>query len=409
MAIDENAVNEMVSFYKGSRAEYELRKESGNLDPNGLYFTIDEETGKCCLFIGEDKFSDVKSGWEDSFILSNEGVLQQISKDSTNYEENFNNSLESIDLQEADENTILENAKTFKYLYCYDRIQDMVEATYLMAGMTALVKGGDYINDGNPGIFHIRHRRQDDNEPTYALGSILVSNSTIIFLNNGNVAELVYKYISNVGNGIAERAEQAAERAERASDSAVRAADEILGIGGQQSNYNSVPIGTIIMWASSNDPLDGGTWFDCDGRVFSRYAYPTLYTVLGSEILPDLRGLFPRCQGSQSLDVTIDGVSSSQTFDAGQVGSKKSDSMRSITGSISNSSGYGVVHSFLTGESITCEGSLVLNNSNINTGLNNFENNGHSYNIDIDTSKQVPTDEEIRPASISLRFLIKAL
>ena len=50
-----------------------------------------------------------------------------------------------------------------------------------------------------------------------------------------------------------------------------------------------VPIGTVIIWASSNDPEDG-TWLECNGQSCSKY--PQLVTVLGSNKVPDYRDRF---------------------------------------------------------------------------------------------------------------------
>ena len=56
-----------------------------------------------------------------------------------------------------------------------------------------------------------------------------------------------------------------------------------------ETSAEGVPIGTIITWASSNDPEDG-TWLECNGQSCSKY--PQLVTVLGSNKVPDYRGRF---------------------------------------------------------------------------------------------------------------------
>lgn len=52
---------------------------------------------------------------------------------------------------------------------------------------------------------------------------------------------------------------------------------------------SSVPIGTVMMWATTTPPTD---WLECNGNTI-----PTIYTALRSLIgttLPDLRGVFVR-------------------------------------------------------------------------------------------------------------------
>lgn len=52
---------------------------------------------------------------------------------------------------------------------------------------------------------------------------------------------------------------------------------------------SGVPVGTIIAWASNNDPKDG-IWLECNGQ--SCFKYPKLSAVLGSNKVPDYRGRF---------------------------------------------------------------------------------------------------------------------
>lgn len=50
-----------------------------------------------------------------------------------------------------------------------------------------------------------------------------------------------------------------------------------------------VPIGTIIAWASTTAPTEGGTWLLCNGQSCS--AYPKLVALIGSTV-PSLNGRF---------------------------------------------------------------------------------------------------------------------
>ena len=56
-----------------------------------------------------------------------------------------------------------------------------------------------------------------------------------------------------------------------------------------EQKVSGVPIGTVIAWASSNNPSDG-TWLECNGQ--SCAAYSELSAVLGKTTVPDYRGRF---------------------------------------------------------------------------------------------------------------------
>ena len=55
------------------------------------------------------------------------------------------------------------------------------------------------------------------------------------------------------------------------------------------AKVSSVPIGTIIAWASTKNPTDG-TWLDCNGQSCANYA--ELVSVLGKNTVPDYRNRF---------------------------------------------------------------------------------------------------------------------
>ena len=56
-----------------------------------------------------------------------------------------------------------------------------------------------------------------------------------------------------------------------------------------EQTTSGVPIGTIIAWASTNNPTDG-TWLDCNGQSCAGYA--ELVSVLGKSTVPDFRNRF---------------------------------------------------------------------------------------------------------------------
>ena len=152
------------------------------------------------------------------------------------------------------------------------------------------------------------------------------------------------------------------------------------------------------MWASATNPQDGGVWLDCNGQ--SCTAYPRLVAIVGNNV-PDLQGLFPRCVGSQDLSVTIDGTTTTQTFNGGSVGDKTADAIRNITGtadadSLTDLDGFSAV----TGAFYNGERSTMHNSQHAD--------NGKTYALGFDASKVVPVGVENKPVSVSLRFLIKA-
>ena len=149
------------------------------------------------------------------------------------------------------------------------------------------------------------------------------------------------------------------------------------------------PIGTIIMWASSTNPQDGGVWLDCNGQ--SCTSYPKLVAIVGNNV-PDLQGLFPRCIGSQTVAGT--------TYSA-SLGDKQGDAIRNITGYFSSEAQPG-------GNSGAAEygGAFDLSSTGRGHISGNIGENNNNYSFD--ASRVVPTAYENRPAYVGLRFLIKA-
>ena len=149
------------------------------------------------------------------------------------------------------------------------------------------------------------------------------------------------------------------------------------------------PIGTIIMWASSTNPQDGGVWLDCNGQ--SCTSYPKLVAIVGNNV-PDLQGLFPRCIGSQTVAGT--------TYSA-SLGDKQGDAIRNITGYFSSEAQPG-------GNSGAAEygGAFDLSSTGRGHVSGNIGENNNNYSFD--ASRVVPTAYENRPAYVGLRFLIKA-
>ena len=146
-----------------------------------------------------------------------------------------------------------------------------------------------------------------------------------------------------------------------------------------------VPIGTILAWPSHTLPADDGVWLLCNGQ--STAGYPQLSAIVGSNV-PDYRGVFLRGYGSQTS--THYGT---VTHSSAALGELQGDAIRNITGSVGGNmrptSGSGVFY-------------LISNGP---------QGNRTSYDgaiFGFDTSRVVPTANEIRPVNRSVNWIIKA-
>ena len=151
-----------------------------------------------------------------------------------------------------------------------------------------------------------------------------------------------------------------------------------------------VPIGTIIAWASSNDPEDG-TWLECNGQ--SCAAYPQLVAVLGKSTVPDYRGVFLRGYGSHTS--THYGT---VTHSSDALGVLQGDTIRNITGATGTISGtmYDLANA---------QGAFT--NTPV-AGGNRRQYDCYENSFSFDASRVVPTSNENRPINIAVRYLIKA-
>lgn len=165
------------------------------------------------------------------------------------------------------------------------------------------------------------------------------------------------------------------------SESAAIAASK-LEISAQQS---LVPAGAVMPFAMNSAPAG---WLAADGTAVSRSTYAALFAAIGTTHgsgngsttfnLPDLRGIFVRGSGSQ----TISGTTYNKTFAA-----KETDDFRSHShsGSIRYTPGSNIVHTLTGGPSA------------ITTG----------YAYDGGNSTGSTGGTETRPANIALLYCIK--
>ena len=148
---------------------------------------------------------------------------------------------------------------------------------------------------------------------------------------------------------------------------------------------SSLPIGSIMPWASATNP-DDGTWLECNGQ--SCAAFPKLVAVLGKSTVPDYRGVFLRGYGSRTS--THYGT---VTHQSGALGELQGDAIRNITGNVATSMSY-------------ADGKLFIMGSVLRTF--NRDGGGPVNATSFDTSRVVPTANENRPLNVAVRYLIKA-
>ena len=151
---------------------------------------------------------------------------------------------------------------------------------------------------------------------------------------------------------------------------------------------SGVPIGTVIIWPSANNPTDG-IWLLCNGQSCS--AYPELVKVLGKSTVPNYQGVFLRGYGSQVSTHYGTVIHSSDTL-----GVIQGDTIRNITGSfpmgVDSWSGY--------------EG--VFYQGNHSSHLVGDDDGYKNYSTYINLSRGTPTANEIRPINIAVKYLIRA-
>lgn len=163
-----------------------------------------------------------------------------------------------------------------------------------------------------------------------------------------------------------------------------------------EQTASGVPIGTIIAWASANNPNENGTWLECNGQFCT--AYPELVKVLGSNTVPDYRGVFLR--GLGSVTSTHYGTVQHQSNGLGEL---QGDAIRNIYGrfvvdDIVGNGGYNWQYS--------PNGAFQV------VGSVNYDARSHeSWNgrlVSFNTSYVVPTANEDRPINRAVRYFIKA-
>lgn len=175
------------------------------------------------------------------------------------------------------------------------------------------------------------------------------------------------------------------------SETIPRATLSITRLTKEENQASGVPVGTVITWVSANNPNENGTWLECNGQ--SCTAYPELVKVLGSDTVPDYRGVFLR--GLGSVTSTHYGTVQHQSNGLGEL---QGDAIRNIEGRFliddQASFGYPPIGAF-----------KVVGSANYDA-RSDFSSGGLLLNFS--ASYVVPTSNEDRPINRAVRYFIKA-
>ena len=176
------------------------------------------------------------------------------------------------------------------------------------------------------------------------------------------------------------------------SETIPRATLSITRLTKEENQASGVPVGTVITWASLNDPKGKGTWLECNGQ--SCTAYPDLVKVLGTDTVPDYRGVFLR--GLGSVTSTHYGTVQHQSNGLGEL---QGDAIRNIYGYVSGMDVYQDTWSGAFYDPGTRDGKGLPGSYQLCKFCDDFS---------FDASRVVPTANEDRPINRAVRYFIKA-
>ena len=176
------------------------------------------------------------------------------------------------------------------------------------------------------------------------------------------------------------------------SETIPRATLTITRLTKEENQASGVPVGTVITWASANNPNENGTWLECNGQ--SCAAYPELVKVLGSDTVPDYRGVFLR--GLGSVTSTHYGTVRHQSNGLGEL---QGDAIRNIYGMVSGMDVY----------NDTWLGAFYDPGTRDGKGLpGSYQPRKFCDDFSFDASRVVPIANEDRPINRAVRYFIKA-
>lgn len=161
----------------------------------------------------------------------------------------------------------------------------------------------------------------------------------------------------------------------------------------------SVPVGTVISYYGTTAPSG---YFVCNGGGFNATTYPELRAVLGSSVLPDLRGYFIRGYDTRN---TVDANGADRAL-----GSAQGDAIRNITGSFNIGLPNTPTSSYMHATVGNAGGAFYPRYSDVSTRY--FTPAGYlatpyAGTPVFDASRVVPTAAENRPKNKTLLYCIK--
>lgn len=171
-----------------------------------------------------------------------------------------------------------------------------------------------------------------------------------------------------------------------------RATLTITRLTKEENQASGVPVGTVITWASANNPNENGTWLECNGQ--SCTAYPDLVKVLGADTVPDYRGVFLR--GLGSVTSTHYGTVQHQSNGLGEL---QGDAIRNIYGDFSTLDAGGIEYP---------TGAFQHARDKSKRNIEYMYSEYNDYLVSFSASYVVPTSNEDRPINRAVRYFIKA-
>ncbi len=173
---------------------------------------------------------------------------------------------------------------------------------------------------------------------------------------------------------------------------------------------SGIPIGAIVAWPVSHEPYDTAAWLECRGQTVTAAAYPDLVAALtgssstASAVLPDLRGLFLRGQGSQNITQNNGSRygDTTTTHSSGAFMSAQGDATRPVQGTLP------VGGQIMGGENLNSNLSGSFNWSGPAASPGQGTGSASNMQAYFDNALVVPVDGEIRPANMAVRYLMRA-
>lgn len=203
-----------------------------------------------------------------------------------------------------------------------------------------------------------------------------------------------------------------------------------------------------MAWPNNSTPKSGGVWLECNGQSIPA-EYKKLRELIGDKV-PDYQGVFLRGYGSRSFSQNNGkNADSSTTYKSGELGSVQGDSMRKFLGMTGgfdydmrtinaairaqNNQKYNIfehsVDSSVKRSIISTDvtaGDTLRNNGMgyVTYSLSGSKDSGywlsetyHSFPVrythmqviqNLDSTRVLPTDNEIRPINMAVKYFIKA-